>query len=142
MNTIRRFVYAAALTVSALNFAPTLASAQDARGTFKLIHDVHWQSSLVPAGEYAFTVESKGPSELLLLRKISGTGAGFMMLVHDASPAKTSEISKLVLVSRPSGSFVSAMELPDLGVSLRFTVPPETREMARADTAAAAPSAR
>ena len=142
MNTIRRFVYAAALTVSALNFAPTLASAQDARGTFKLTHDVHWQNSLVPAGEYAFTVESKGPSELLLLRKISGTGAGFMMLVNDASPAKPSEISKLVLVSRPNGSFVSAMELPDLGVTLHFTVPPEAREMAKADTAAAAPSAR
>ena len=142
MNTIRRFAYAAALTVSALTFAPTLASAQDAHGTFKLAHEVHWQNNLVPAGEYAFTVESKGPSELLLLRKISGTSAGFMILVNDASPAKPSDISKLLLVSRASGSFVSAMELPDVGITLHFAVPPEPREMAKADTAAAAPSAR
>ena len=142
MKTIRRFVYAAALTISALNFAPTLASAQDARGTFKLAHEVHWQNNLVPAGEYAFTVESKGPSELLLLRKISGTSAGFMMLIHDAEPATPSQISKLLLVSRPGGSFVSTMELPDVGITLHFTVPPEAREMAKADTPAATAAAQ
>lgn len=142
MNTLRRFAYAAALTVSALTFAPTLASAQDARGTFTLTHDVHWQNNPVPAGEYAFTVESKGPSELLLLRKISGSRAGFMILVNDASSVRPAETSKLFLVSRAGGSFVSAMELPDAGITLHFAVPPEPREMAKADTTAAAPSAR
>lgn len=143
MNTIRRFAYAAALTLSsALNFAPTLASAQDARGTFKLAHDVHWQNNLVPAGEYAFSVESKGPSELLLLRKISGTSAGFLMFINDAEPAKPSDISKLLLVSRPGGSFVSAMELPDVGITLHFIVPPEAREMAKAETAAGTAASR
>jgi hypothetical protein len=39
MNSIRRFVYAAALVLSALNFTPSLASAQDAAGTFTLTHE-------------------------------------------------------------------------------------------------------
>jgi hypothetical protein len=83
MKSIRRLGYAAVLTLSALNFAPSLASAQDAAGTFTLPHEVHWQNAVVPAGNYHFTIASSGPSEMLTLRKIGGSGAGFMMLVAD-----------------------------------------------------------
>jgi hypothetical protein len=48
MKSIRRFVYAAALMLSALNFTPTLASAQDATGTFTLTHEVRWQNAIGP----------------------------------------------------------------------------------------------
>jgi hypothetical protein len=65
------------LTLSALNFAPSLASAQDAAGTFTLTHEVHWQNAVVPAGNYRFTMGASGPSELLTLTKITGSGAGF-----------------------------------------------------------------
>lgn len=142
MKSIRRFVYAATLTLSALNLAPSVASAQDARGTFKLTHDVHWQNHLVPAGEYAFSLESTGPSELLQLRSLNGTSRGVIMLVNDSAPSKPANVSRLLLVSRPSGTFVTAMELPESGITLHFTVPAETREMAQADSTAAAPSAR
>jgi len=63
MKSIRRFVYAALLVLSALNFAPSLASAQDAAGTFTLTHEVHWQSTIVPAGKYRFSTETRGPWE-------------------------------------------------------------------------------
>jgi hypothetical protein len=66
MKTIRRFAYAVVLTLSALNFAPSLASAQEAAGTFTLAHEVHWQNAVVPAGEYRFTIGVDGPAEMLL----------------------------------------------------------------------------
>lgn len=44
MKSIRKLAYAAVLTVSALNFAPSLASAQDEGGRFTLAHNVHWLS--------------------------------------------------------------------------------------------------
>jgi hypothetical protein len=75
MKSLRRFVYAAVLTLSALNFAPSLASAQDAAGTFTLTHEVHWQNAVVPAGKYHFTMGASG--QLLTLTKITGSGAGF-----------------------------------------------------------------
>jgi len=53
------------------------------------------------------------------------------MFINDAEPAKPSDISKLLLVSRASGSFVSAMELPDVGITLHFIVPPEGRRWPR-----------
>ena len=48
MKSIRRFVYAAVLVLSVLNFAPSVASAQDAVGTFTLTHEVRWQNWRFP----------------------------------------------------------------------------------------------
>jgi hypothetical protein len=132
MNSIRRFVYTAVLALSALNFAPSLASAQDAAGTFTLSHEVRWQNAVVPAGKYRFTVGASGPSEMLTLRKVNGSGAGFMLLVTETENSQPSDLSQLVVVSRPGGSFVSAMQLPEFGLTMRFAVPSEIREVAQA----------
>jgi hypothetical protein len=132
MQSIRRFTYAVVLFLSALNFAPSLASAQDASGTFTLTHEVRWQKTVVPAGTYHFTVGTSGPSELLVLNRISGKGKGFLLMVTDTEASQPSDSSRLVLVSGPGGSFVSAMDLPEFGVTLHFAVPTATREVARA----------
>jgi hypothetical protein len=142
MKSICRFAYAAALTLSALNFAPSLASAQDAAGTFTLTHEVHWQNVLVPAGKYHFTVGARGPSELLTLSKMSGSGAGFMLLVTNTEACQPSGLSRLVVLSRPGGSFVSTMQLPEFGVTLHFAVPSESREVAQSAGTSTASAAR
>jgi hypothetical protein len=137
MKSLRNYVYAAALAVTALNFAPSLASAQDVRGNFTLSHDVRWQNAVVPAGTYRFKIEADGPAEMLTLTKVSGHGAGFMFLVNDTEDSKPSDTSQLILVKRSEASFVSAMELPEFGVTLHFTVPSDVREVALAATPAA-----
>jgi hypothetical protein len=142
MNPIRRFVYAVVLMLSALNYAPSLASAQDAAGTFTLTREVRWQNAVVPAGKYRFTLGSSGPSEMLTLRKLSGNGAGFMFLVPNAENSQPSDLSQLVVVSRPDGSFVSTMKLPGFGLTLHFEVPSETREVAQSVGTASASAAR
>ena len=142
MKSLQRLAYAAVLTLSALNFAPSLASAQDAAGTFTLPHEVHWQNAVVPAGNYRFTIASGGPSEMLTLRKIGGSGAGFMMLVVDTEVSKPSDVSELVMVPRPTGSFVSTMQLPEFGVTLHFAVPAETREVAQTGAASTTSAVR
>jgi hypothetical protein len=140
MKSIRMFAYAAALTLSALNFAPSLASAQEAAGTFTLAHEVHWQNAIVPAGTYRFTSEATGPSELLTLQKISGSRAAFMLLVNDTGASRPTDSSRLVVISTPNGSFVRTMQLPESGVTLHFAVPAEIREASQvvATTASAA----
>jgi hypothetical protein len=146
MKSIRRFVYAATLILSALSFGPSLASAQDAAGTFTLTHEVHWQNAVVPAGKYHFMIGASGPSELLTLSKIGGRGAGFMLLVTDIDSdienSQPSGLSRLLVVSRPSGSFVSTMQLPEFGMTLHFTVPSENREVAQAAATTTAIAAR
>jgi hypothetical protein len=142
MKAICKFVYATLLALSALSFAPTPASAQEARGSFTLTHEVRWQNAVVPAGEYTFSVESRGPAELLVLTKVTGKGAGFIVLTPEVEAATFSEHSALVLVKRAGNSYVSSMSLPEYGITLNFTVPAETREMAQAKMGAPASSAR
>jgi hypothetical protein len=124
MKSIRKFAYAAVLSLSMFTIQPTLAAAEDARGSFTLSHEVHWQNCVLRAGDYSFTIKDMGPAELITLRGLNGTGTDAMLLVDDVEPSRPDEVSKLVLVPRDGQSFVSAMELPNYDMTLHFAVPP------------------
>jgi hypothetical protein len=128
MNSLRKFASTAVLTLGTLSLLPGAASAQSARGTFKLSHEVHWQNALVPAGTYNFSLEPKGPSDLLTLRNISGGRAAFMILVSDIGSSRFSNLNRLVMVSRGDKSFVRTLELPQFETVLHFSVPAESSE--------------
>jgi hypothetical protein len=140
MTTIRRFVYAALLAFTALNLAPSLASAQEARGKFTLTHDVHFGSTKVSAGDYAFSFDLDAPTRMLRLSKLDGARAGYLLLVPATGDAKSTDLSRLVLEVTPDGSYVSAMQLPAVGMTLEFIVPPHATEkqIAKTVTTAAA----
>ena len=124
MTTIRKFVYAALLAATTLTFAPTLASAQEsARGRFTLTHDVIWGGAKVPAGEYAFTYDQQATAPVMILSKLNGERMGFMVLVPSTDSAKGSRGSRLVLASSADASYVTAMELPEFGMTLHFVTP-------------------
>jgi hypothetical protein len=133
MRLICKFAYAAVLGISMFTLQPTLAAAEDAHGSFTLTHEVHWQQCVLSPGDYSFSIKSEGPSELLMLRGINGTGTNAMMLVNDVESPKPDEVSAmLTLVSRNGQSFVSTMALPEYDMTLHFTVPreSESREIA------------
>jgi len=127
MRSIRRFVYSAVLALSALPFTPSPAHAQEMHGSFTLSHEVRWQNYVVPAGDYRFEVQPKGPSAILLLRKVSGNNAGFLILANKAESSKPSDRDRLVVVARPSGSYVSSMELSPVRGDAALAVPAESR---------------
>src|ERR1035438_10733712 len=74
MRSIRKVAYAAVLGVSIFTIQPTLAAAEDARGVFTLSHEVHWQNSVLGAGDYAFSLKEAGRPTFLMIRGIHGTG--------------------------------------------------------------------
>jgi hypothetical protein len=136
MTSIRRFAFAALLAVTSLTLAPRQASAQEAaHGSFTLSHDVRWENAVVPAGTYRFSYNSNGVGGILTLNKLDGARAGFLFLARDTEEAKPSDMSRLVLQSTPEGSYVSAMQLPEFGMTLNFRVPAE-KQFAKAITAA------
>jgi len=133
MRSIRKFAYAAVLGLSMFTLQPTLASAEEAHGSFTLTHEVHWQKCVLSPGEYMFSVKTNGPSELLTLRGINGTGTNAIMMMNDVESSKPEEVSSmLTLVSRNGQSFVSTMALPEYDMTLHFAVPRESasREIA------------
>jgi hypothetical protein len=136
MTTIRKFAFATLLAVTSLNFAPNLASAQErAHGNFTLAHEVHWQNALVPAGDYRFSLDSDGVAGVLTLSKLSGARTGFMFMVRGTDDAKPTDRSRLVLETTPEGSYVSAMQLPEFGMTLNFAVPSAAPEKQMAKVA-------
>jgi hypothetical protein len=141
MTSIRKFAYATLLAFTALNFAPSLASAQEAvRGKFTLTHEVHFGNAKVPAGDYVFTFDPDATTRMLTLSKMSGARAGYLVLIPSTDDAKPSDVSRLVLETTPEGSYVSAIQLPQFGMTLHFNVPAHTteRQIAKAATTAAA----
>jgi len=146
-TSIRRFVYAGTLALTALNFAPSLASAQaPAKGTFTLAHQVRWQNAIVPAGEYRFKYEWDGVAPVLTVSKLSGAPTGFLFLIRDTEEsASSSGANQLVLENTDAGSYVSAMKLPEFGMTLNFKVPArsiEKEKIAMAATTAGASAGR
>ena len=128
MKSLRKFAFTAVLTLGTLSLLPGAASAQVARGSFKLSHEVHWQNAVVPAGTYSFSLESKGPSDLLTLRNVSGRGPSFMILANDVGSSRYSSLNRLVMVSKGDKSFVRTLELPEFETVLHFSVPAESAE--------------
>ena len=144
MKSIRNFAYASLLALTALSFVPSLASAQEeAHGTFTLTHDVLWQNAVVPAGEYKFSFNSEEFPRMLMLSKLSGARTGYMLMVRDSEEAKPTDVSRLLVQTSAEGSYVSAMQLPEFGVTLQFSTPTGTeRRMAKAVTTTIMASAR
>ena len=125
MRSFRQFAYAAVLGSSMFAVQPTLAAAEDARGSFTLSHEVHWQKVVLRPGNYIFTVKSFRRSDFLMIRRTDGTGSEAMLMAYDVETPKLNEGSRLVLVSRGGQSFVSALDLPNYDITLRFAVPAE-----------------
>jgi hypothetical protein len=139
MNSLRRFAYAAVLALTSLNFASSLASGQDvAHGRFTLSHDVRWENATVPAGEYRFSLAPEQGDKLLTIHELNGARLGFFLAVHDTKETKLTDRSRLVVETASDGArYVSAMELPESGVTLIFAAPPE-RHIAKTSTVASA----
>ena len=139
MTTIRKFVHAALLAATAMNFAPSLAAAQEpVHGKFTLKHNVSWGNAIVPAGDYEFSYDPYQSRPMLVLSKLSGTRTGFMLLVSGSEESKPSDSNQLLLETVADGSYVSTMQLAECGVTLHFNVPSHPlKQMAKAVPTAA-----
>ena len=128
MRSIRTFAYAAVLMLSAFAVQPSLAAAEEARGNFTLTHEAVLQNQVLPAGEYSFSLRPSGPAEFLLLQSVGKPAFGALVMVTDIESAKPHQTSRIVLVSRNGKSYVSAIELPQFDMVLRFKVPAEKQQ--------------
>lgn len=140
MSSIRKLGYAGLLAVAIFNYSPTLAAAESpAKGRFTLAHGVHWESTSIPAGDYEFSYDPDSISPVLTITKVNGPRASFMLMVPTREGSKTKDSNVLLLESTAAGSYVSAMQLPESGITLRFRVPHAAeKQMAKAVTTVAA----
>jgi hypothetical protein len=127
MKSFRTLATLAIATLGSLSLMPRAAFAQSGQGSFTLPHEVRWQNVVVPAGNYRFSLEPRGPSALLTLRG-DGGHESFLILVSGVTSSKFSNDNRLVMISRAGKSFVRVLDLPEFETTLHFTVPSEGAE--------------
>jgi len=140
MTSLRKLGYAVLLAGSILNYAPTLAAAEEpARGRFTLAHDVRWENTSVPAGDYEFAYDPNNLSPVLTITKLSAPRASFMLMVPVREESKKMDSNRILLETSMEGSYVTVLQLPEAGVTLRFEAPRATvKQMAKAAIAGVA----
>ncbi|HEX4785951.1 MAG TPA: hypothetical protein VH350_16535 [Candidatus Sulfotelmatobacter sp.] len=143
MTSLRSLAYAALLAFTALNFSPKTASAQEpTRGKFTLTHAVQFGNAKILAGDYEFAFDPNATSRMLSLSKLSPDRTAYLVVVPSIEDTKPADKSRLILKTTRDGSYVSVMQLPQLGMTLVFAVPPHAaeRQIAKASTTGAASS--
>ena len=110
-----------AIGVSAASVIP--AYAQSAGGKFTLPHETRWGNILMSPGDYTFSLQSPGLPAPVMVSKI-GSSQVAIVLPQGVSAEKLTDDSRLVLRHSDSGeSFVSALYLGDIGLSLHYAPP-------------------
>ncbi len=128
------------LAIGVLGAAASPAYAQSASGTFTLTHETRWGGTALSAGRYTFSLQSPSLPAQLTVRKTDGDKMA-IVLPQAVSAEQPTNSSKLVLNRDENGeSFVSALYLGDLGVSLHYA--PPKAEMLTAETAKLGPIAQ
>jgi len=111
------------LAVSVLGASVSSAHAQSAGGKFTLPHETRWGTVVLSPGDYTFSLQSQSLPAPIMVGKI-GSSQVAVVLPQAVSAEKLTETSRLVLSHSDSGeSFVSALYLGDIGVSLHYAPP-------------------
>jgi hypothetical protein len=143
MKWIRKFARTVILVFGSFTLMCVSALGQNTRGFFTLSHEVHWQNQVVPAGDYKFSVELRGSSQMLTLRNADGEGSAIMILVNDTdnlvpATSSTSANGRLRLIIQSGHRYVSSMEVPSIGMTLHFDVPTEPSPLGLSRSASSA----
>ncbi|MGH9540179.1 MAG: hypothetical protein ACRD3H_19800 [Terriglobales bacterium] len=120
------------LAAAVLGASATPAHAQSANGKFTLTHETRWGGAVLSPGDYTFSLESPSyPAQLVVAK--GGGGKMAIILPRAVSTERLVEGSRLVLSRGEGGeSFVSALYLEDLGLSLHYSEP---KQMPASETA-------
>jgi hypothetical protein len=111
------------LAIGALGASVGSAHAQSANGKFTLPHEARWGNVLLAPGVYTFSLQSPSLPAPIMVGKAGSAQIG-VVLPEEVSTEKLAEGSRLVLRRDESGeSFVSALYLGDLGLSLHYAPP-------------------
>ena len=132
MKTIRSFVTIAGLSLAVLLLDAAGAKAQTLRGpdfagTFSLPFEAQWGKTTLPAGDYALRYSwlSAGYAIVEVRGKEEGSPHAFILPVGKYSVSTTK--SALVCVRQGNAGIIRALEMPQIGEAVNFSMPPGTQ---------------
>ena len=125
MKVQNRLFVIAAIGLLSVAASALPAVAQDAvRGHFTLPHQVRWQNSNLPAGDYTFSLPSLAPFSAMT---ITGPDGSVLEVAHVNSGRRSDGPSVLILEQHNGTYFVREMDLSEISVQIRYNVPKQSR---------------
>jgi hypothetical protein len=131
-NGIRIFA-CAVLGLFAVCISARPAAAQAFQGSFTLPEEVRWQSAVLPAGDYTFTMASTAFPTRIVIR---GKNQAAIVMTVGLSGKPMEAPSHLKIERRGEARSVRELYLADINLHLRYFVPkPENSELLAQDFA-------
>ena len=122
MKTNRNYfkVIASVAVLGLAAFAsPVKAQSGSCEGSFNLPYEVTWQSARMPAGEYTFTLKSKGFPARMTVHGPNGTVFVSAIGLTGASPTN----SELLVENRDGKRYVGELNVAGCDLHVRYSVP-------------------
>jgi hypothetical protein len=115
--------------VAALCFATGIATAGEGAHDYEFTLPCHayWNSIPMPAGNYSFTLDRTGLETRVFLRR-EGRYVAILLASHGFSNEGSSGSGALTLTSGDGTYYVSALNVPDRGLTLYYYAPKAGRE--------------
>ena len=120
-----RILPIAALGLFAICANASQAAAQSVQGSFTLPNEVRWQSARLPAGDYAFSMNSTAMPNRMI---VTGPNGPAFVLTVASSKSDAGQQSFLIIERRGVGRFVRELYLAEIGLHLRYSVPNVPKE--------------
>jgi hypothetical protein len=135
MKALRRYSRVALLLCSLLSstVVPMATHADNILGRFTLTTEARWGSTVLPPGEYTYSVAANAVMPIVIVRSVRGDLGAFVVPVT-MTDARKAEPDKLVLEKTNGGMVVSSLYVKDMRVIFHYRLSksmPETAARAR-----------
>jgi hypothetical protein len=110
------------LAIAAMSASAIPVHAQTTSGKFSLAHKVRWGSAVLPAGDYAFSVDVQEFPTRVTVRQLDGSAVA-MFMPQSVADDDLVGASSLVLHDENGESVVSTLRLKSVGLALKFASP-------------------
>lgn len=122
-----RFLTMVAIGLATMATGVSQAAAQSNGGTFTLPCAVKWQGTVLPAGDYTFSLKAPGLPAVVNLNGPDGR-VFIAATALDEGSINRAQQSTLTIENRGGASFVSEMYLADLNLHLFYKTPKIAKE--------------
>ncbi|MFZ0519612.1 MAG: hypothetical protein WAL95_01230 [Candidatus Acidiferrales bacterium] len=135
MKGLRGYAHVAVLLLGLLSstVVPIAAHADSITGRFTLTSEAHWGRTVLPPGEYTYSISAEDVMPMVIVRSAKGD-IGAFIFPTSISDARKGEMDNLVLEKTNDGMVVTSLYVKDKGVVLHYRMP-----KAMIETAAKAP---
>jgi hypothetical protein len=108
------------LLVIGVGATQTVAQGNSTKGSFTLPYEVRWNNTVLPAGDYTFSMPSTASPDLMAL---SGPHGSILLRAMVVEGENTNPHSTLTIESRGGDRFVHELYLANSGLHFRYWRP-------------------